>query len=97
MGGSSMVNSAIAVRPSPADMDRWARHFGCMGWDWASLLPWFRRIETDRDFPDDPLHGKEGPIVIQRWHPESWARVNAVFAEAAAELGPSLGTPRRQT
>jgi choline dehydrogenase len=87
MGGTSMVNSAIAVRPSPADMDRWARDFGCTGWDWASLLPWFRRIETDRDFRNDPLHGNAGPIVIQRWRPESWAPVNAVFAEAATELG----------
>jgi choline dehydrogenase len=87
VGGSSMVNSAIAVRPAPADMDRWSRDFGCEGWDWQSLLPWFRRIETDRDFPDDPLHGDSGPIVIQRWRQESWAPVNAVFAEAASELG----------
>ena len=87
MGGTSMVNSAIAVRPACADMDRWAQEFGCTGWDWDSLLPLFRRIETDRDFPANPLHGDAGPIVIQRWRPESWAPVNAVFTEAAAELG----------
>lgn len=87
VGGTSMVNSAIAVRPAPADMDRWARDFGCIGWDWQSLLPLFRRIETDRDFGDDPIHGDAGPIVIQRWRPDSWAPVNAAFAEAAAELG----------
>lgn len=87
MGGTSMVNSAIAVRPAQSDMDRWARDFGCKGWDWASLLPLFRKIETDRDFPDDPLHGAAGPIVIQRWKPDGWAPVNATFTEAAAELG----------
>jgi choline dehydrogenase len=50
-------------------------------------LPWFRRIETDRDFPGDPWHGDAGPIVIQRYRPESWAPVNRVFAAAADELG----------
>jgi choline dehydrogenase len=87
VGGSSMVNSTIAVRPAPADMDRWADAFGCAGWDWAGVLPYFRRIETDRDFPDHPLHGGVGPIVIQRYRPEAWAPVNMAFAEAATALG----------
>ncbi len=87
VGGSSMVNSTIAVRPAASDLDRWARDFGCAGWDWASLLPVFRRIETDRDFPDHPLHGSAGPIVIQRYPEAAWAPINRVFAEAAEALG----------
>ena len=65
-GGTSMVNSTIAVRPASFDMDRWAA-LGCAGWDWQTLLPLFRRIETDLDFGDEPGHGKDGPIVIQRY------------------------------
>lgn len=85
-GGSSMVNSTIAARPASFDMDRWAG-LGCPGWDWQSLLPVFRRIETDRDFGDRPVHGKDGPIVVQRYPESAWAPVNRVFVEACAGMG----------
>lgn len=85
-GGTSMVNSTIAVRPASFDMDRWAS-LGCPGWEWRNMLALFRRIETDRDFGDDPAHGNDGPIVIQRYKPSAWAPVNRVFAEACGELG----------
>jgi choline dehydrogenase len=86
MGGSSMVNATIAARGAPFDYDRWAA-MGNPGWAWADLLPLFIRIENDRDFGDQPIHGKDGPIVIQRYRPESWAPVNRVMHEACVELG----------
>jgi choline dehydrogenase len=86
VGGTSMVNSTIAVRPAASDLDRWAS-LGNAGWDYLSLLPLFRRIETDRDFGDSALHGGEGPIVINRYRRESWAPVNGVFADACDEAG----------
>lgn len=86
VGGSSMVNSTIAARPAPFDLDRWAA-MGNAGWDWASLLPRFIAIETDRDFGHEPIHGDAGPITIQRYDEASWAPVNRVFAEACAALG----------
>jgi choline dehydrogenase len=85
VGGSSMVNSTIAVRPAAFDMDRWAS-LGCPGWDWQSLLPLYRRIETDRDFGNQEIHGNDGPIVIQRYPESGWAPVNRVFAEACTAL-----------
>ena len=88
MGGTSMVNSTIAVRPAQFDMDGWAS-LGCPGWDWDSVAPLFKRIETDRDFGDRMEHGSDGPIVIQRYKESSWAPVNRVFAEACAALGVS--------
>ena len=86
VGGSSMVNSTIAARPAPFDLDNWAA-MGNAGWDWASLLPQFIAIETDRDFGHEPIHGREGPITIQRYRETAWAPVNRVFAEACAALG----------
>ena len=86
VGGSSMVNSTIAVRPARFDMDRWAG-LGCPGWDWASLLPVFKRVETDRDFGDAEHHGASGPIVIQRYPENAWAPVNRTFAEACIASG----------
>ncbi len=86
VGGTSMINSTIAARPAPFDLDRWAAK-GNDGWDWESLLPHFIAIETDLDFGHEPIHGDSGPITIQRYREASWAPVNCVFAEGCAALG----------
>jgi choline dehydrogenase len=86
VGGTSMVNATIAARGAPFDYDRWAA-MGNAGWAWADLLPLFIRIETDLDFGDQPIHGRDGPIVIQRYRPASWAPVNRIMYEACVELG----------
>ncbi len=86
MGGTSMVNATIAARGAPFDFDRWAA-MGNAGWAWNDVLPYFIRIETDLDFGDQPIHGNSGPIVIQRYKPESWAPINRVMYESCVELG----------
>ncbi|MEQ1768830.1 MAG: GMC family oxidoreductase N-terminal domain-containing protein [Devosia sp.] len=86
MGGTSMVNATIAARGAPFDFDRWAA-MGNTGWAWDDVLPYFIKIETDLDFGDQPIHGKSGPIVIQRYKPESWAPINRVMYESCVELG----------
>lgn len=86
VGGTSMVNSTIAARPAPSDLDGWARR-GCPGWDARSLGPYFRRIETDLDFPDDPGHGRDGPIRIRRYPRAHWAPINESFLQASIEIG----------
>ena len=86
VGGSSMVNATIAVRAAPSDLDGWARA-GCEGWDAASMLPYFKRLETDLDFPGDSGHGHDGPIRIRRYPRSEWAQINEAFVQAAIELG----------
>src|ERR1700759_2447740 len=61
MGGSSTINGQIAIRALPDDLDRWAA-MGCSGWSWDEMLPFFNRLETDKNFPDAPYHGNSGPI-----------------------------------
>lgn len=70
MGGGSSVNGQVALRGSPADFDRW-EELGAEGWNWDSVLPYFRKLETDMDF-EDSYHGHEGPIRITRFAPENW-------------------------
>ncbi|MFN2464576.1 MAG: GMC family oxidoreductase [Candidatus Dormibacteria bacterium] len=65
VGGSSAVNATIAMRGQPADYDRWAE-LGVPGWDWSSCLPYFRRLENDRDFGSEAHHGDSGPIQVER-------------------------------
>ncbi len=86
VGGTSMINATIAARGAPFDFDRWAA-MGNKGWAWADLLPLFIAIENDVNFGDQPIHGRNGPIVIQRYKPQSWAPVNRAMYDACVELG----------
>lgn len=59
LGGSSAINGLIFARGAPVDFDRWAG-MGNRGWDWRSVLPLFRRLETS-DLADNSLRGGLGP------------------------------------
>jgi len=68
LGGGSAINALMANRGSPEDYAEW-EELGASGWGWEECLPYFLKIETDRDF-DDPLHGQDGPIKIRRINQE---------------------------
>jgi choline dehydrogenase len=65
VGGSSSVNSSFALRGQPEDYDGWAAR-GLPSWSWERCLPYFNRLETDREFGDLPYHGNSGPIHVER-------------------------------
>ena len=85
-GGSSAVNTAIALRGMPEDYDGWAEA-GNPEWSWERVLPAFMRLERDLDFGDAPYHGDAGPISIRR-HPDDELTVpQLAFLESARALG----------
>ncbi len=86
LGGSSAINSQLAIRALPDDFDRWAAA-GCTGWSWADVLAAHVRLEHDADFGAEPYHGRGGPIPIRRPPLEAWGSVDRALAEAAADLG----------
>ena len=86
MGGSSTINGQIAIRSVPDDFDRWEAA-GCRGWGWADLLPYFCKLETDKNFPDEPYHGASGPIPVFRAPIKAWGPVDRALREAALGLG----------
>ncbi|OPX05915.1 GMC family oxidoreductase N-terminal domain-containing protein, partial [Mycobacterium sp. AT1] len=45
LGGSSSINAMIYLRGHRNDFDGWAAA-GCTGWDYDSVLPYFKRMET---------------------------------------------------
>lgn len=85
-GGSSAVNTTIALRGMPEDYDHWAE-LGNDGWSWDDVLPAFRRLERDLDFGDRPYHGDAGPITIRRYREDELTPPQAAWLEAAAVLG----------
>jgi len=85
MGGGSAINAMVALRGLPGDYDEWAQS-GARGWAWADVLPYFLKLENDRDI-DGPLHGKDGPITIGRVPREDWPGFARSIAAAASARG----------
>jgi choline dehydrogenase len=85
-GGSSAVNTAIALRGMPEDYDEWAAA-GDEEWAWEKVLPAFRRLERDLDFGSAPFHGDAGPITIRRYPPDELTESHRAFLETARRLG----------
>ena len=86
MGGGSSINGQVALRGAPADFDGWAE-LGAKGWDWGSVLPYFRKLETDLDYSNDQLHGASGPITVRRIPRDRWDE----FTNAVARSWDSQG------
>lgn len=85
VGGSSAVNTCIALRGQPFDYDEWAA-LGLPEWSFEACLPAFKKLETDRDF-DNEWHGRSGPVPIRRHPPSELVPWQAAFLEACKELG----------
>ena len=84
-GGSSAINGQVFLRGVPEDYDSWAA-MGNDQWNFQSLLPYFRKLETDSDFRDD-YHGTEGPIVAHRFKREVWRPDQEAFYNACRSAG----------
>jgi choline dehydrogenase len=82
LGGSSSINGMIYIRGNPLDYDDWRDAYGCTGWGYAALLPYFRRAE-DQQRGGSAWHGTGGPLRVedQRYeHPLSRAWLEAAIA-----------------
>lgn len=83
LGGGSSVNAMVYIRGQAADYDDWAAQ-GCEGWDWARVLPAFKKAESHMRL-SEPYHGVDGPLKVSdtRYrHPLSLA-----FVQGAQEIG----------
>ncbi|MGF1510093.1 MAG: GMC family oxidoreductase [Myxococcota bacterium] len=85
VGGSSAVNTCIALRGQPKDFDEWAE-LGLPEWAWDRCLPYFKRLERDLDF-DDEWHGQRGPLPIRRHTVAELVPWQAAFLDACDRLG----------
>jgi choline dehydrogenase len=82
LGGSSAINGMVYIRGNPVDYDAWRDAYGCAGWGYADLLPYFRRAE-DQQRGESAHHGAGGPLRVedQRYvHPLSQAWLDAARA-----------------
>ncbi|MEY2415793.1 MAG: choline dehydrogenase [Ilumatobacteraceae bacterium] len=85
MGGSSTVNGGVFVRATPADFDGWAA-LGNDEWSFVKVLPFLKRMEDDRDFPDAEIHGAGGPIPVSRPNASELHSLSKAFVSACEDL-----------
>jgi choline dehydrogenase len=83
LGGTSSINGMIYMRGNHADYDEW-RQRGCEGWDWDSVLPYFRKAE-DNERGDSEFHGSGGPLRVSN-QPYEW-EIGKLLLEACIQAG----------
>ncbi len=84
LGGSSSINGMIWIRGNKADYNKWGREKGLEHWDYAHVLPYFKKLEN-RLVGADKYHGDKGPLKLTT--PENKNPLFKAFFESAKEAG----------
>ena len=84
LGGSSAVNAMVYCRGHASDYDGWAAA-GNPGWDYASVLPYFKRAEHNECGGEDDYRGVGGPLNVS--HLRSPFAINDAFLAACESQG----------
>ncbi|KAA0201641.1 hypothetical protein HAZT_HAZT004711, partial [Hyalella azteca] len=87
IGGTSTINFMVYFRGNRKDYDRWAG-MGNTGWDYDSVLPFFKKIENYKGKHAKKYakyHGRTGPLSVEsmRWD----SPFTKYFMAAGKELG----------
>ena len=85
LGGSSSINVMAFTRGDPADYDRWAQA-GALGWSYADVLPYFKRVESWQD-GESEFRGGDGPVGVE------WAKTTDPLFDAWIEAAKAAGYP----
>lgn len=83
LGGSSSINAMFYVRGNRGDYDHWAQ-LGNRGWSYDEILPYFQKVEGNRDGVTD-IYGKDGHVVVSQVRKPP--KLAYVYLEAMKELG----------
>jgi choline dehydrogenase-like flavoprotein len=84
LGGSSSMNAMIYIRGSRHDYDTWRDEYGCLGWGYADLMPYFRRAERNSRGAS-AYHGGTGPLAVSDLAYKS--DLTKAFVSSARECG----------
>ena len=86
VGGTSVLNYMVYIRGNRGDYDHWSQ-LGNQGWDYDSVLPYFKKAESNQLF-HDKFHGTDGPLVVETLN--SIHPLCEIYLEAAQSVGISL-------
>lgn len=86
LGGSSSINGMVYTRGSKSDYDLWADQYGCIGWSYEDVLPFFKKAERN-ERGEGKYHGGDGPLQVSKGRP------TPPFCDAFLDAAASLGYP----
>jgi choline dehydrogenase len=86
LGGTSSINGMVYMRGHARDYDEW-RQKGCTGWDYESVLPYFKKAENQKRGADE-YHGVGGPLTV------SDQPFGSELCEAMLQASVQAGIPR---
>jgi choline dehydrogenase len=84
LGGSSSIDAMIYIRGGRYDYDTWRDDYGCEGWGYTDLLPYFLRSESNSRGAS-AFHGATGPLSVQDLRYKS--ELTSAFVAAARNCG----------
>jgi choline dehydrogenase len=84
LGGSSSINAMIYIRGSRYDYNTWRDEYGCEGWGYTDLLPYFLRAEANSRGAS-AYHGADGPLSVT--DPRYKSPLATAFVDAARQSG----------
>lgn len=66
LGGSSSINAMIYLRGTVEDFRQWKNKYGCYGWDYEDVLPYFKKSEDFVDLSriDPKIHSVGGMLTV---------------------------------
>jgi len=85
LGGSSSINGMAFVRGNPRDFDQWEA-CGAAGWNYASCLPYFKKMESWMHGADE-YRGGAGPIHVNAGNNMALNPLYQAFIDAGIEAG----------
>jgi choline dehydrogenase len=85
VGGTSAINAAALLWPSPSDMDAWAVHAGAE-WRFDAVAPHLKRLESDPTGAG-AHHGRTGPIPVARYSRSELVPIQRAFYEGCTVAG----------
>ena len=84
IGGSSSINAMLYIRGNRLDYDTWRDAYGCAGWGFDDLLPYFKKAEDNARGASE-LHGTGGPLRVE--DQQSVHELSHAFVESAVAHG----------
>jgi choline dehydrogenase len=84
IGGSSSINAMIYIRGNKHDYNTWRDEYGCDGWGYTDILPYFIRAEGNSR-GSSIYHGGSGPLSVV--DPKFKSASAAAFVDAAVDAG----------
>lgn len=94
VGGSSAVNAMLALWGEVEDYDSWERDFGCTGWSWRNVEPYFRRIEIPLTQAVVGDQSRVGAGLFEACRTEGWLWHRGPYPLGAvgSDVGPAMLT-----